>query len=452
MPNVVYVHTDDTGRRVGPYGHAVDTPALNALADDGVCFRDCHTAGPTCSPSRAAQFTGLAPHTAGVLGLAHRGFPLEDERHLARHLSEQGFESVLAGQQHEIHASDTDAEPPGRALGYDRVLEGDPASVRDLPIDHDDTRTDLANATAAAEYVRSDPAEPFFLSLGLYTTHQPMPLEQDEIDPDRVSVPTPLPDHPAVRREIAAFDLLVEYVDECVERVVTALQDTGQYEDTIVVFSTDHGPPFPQMKCHLYEGGTGIALLARFPDSVAAARGRTTDALVSNVDLSPTLCDAVDVPVQDGVHGASLLPLVRGETESVREAAFSEVTFHGRYEPKRCVRTDRYTYVRRYDADEGEPEWDRDAGPIPRVDNTDSGPSEQVLREAGLFQRPIAREALYDRTVDPAERDNLARDPAFADVRADLAERLETWMVETGDPLVEGPVAEPADAEIEPRR
>jgi arylsulfatase A-like enzyme len=385
-----------------------------------------------------------------MIGLAHRGFEMEDYgRHVAGYLSDHGFETVLSGQQHEVDEGACDAAPYA-VLGYDRSVEGDPETV-DGAVDHSRSRQDLANAAAAADYIRSAPDDPFFLSLGLYNTHQPMPLEQERVDPDRVAVPGPLPDHPDVRREIAAYHVLAERVDDCVSRVIEALRETDQYEDTVVVFSTDHGVPFPHMKCDLFEGGTGIALIVRFPDTIAPASG-TEDALVSNVDLVPTLCESVGVPVPEWVHGSSLLPLVRGEADTIRDAAYSEVTYHAAYEPKRCVRTERWTYIRRYDDGEGEPDWDRNAGPVPRIpSNTDHGPSKDVVEDAGLYDRSLPREALYDRTLDPVERDNLATDPEFRDVRDDLAGRLMDWMRRTDDPLLDGPVPKP-DGAVADRR
>mgnify|MGYP001308609935 CR=1 FL=1 len=100
-PNIVYIHSHDTGRYVQPYGHAIPTPAIQKLADQGVFFRRAFSAAPTCSPSRAALLTGQTPHSSGMLGLAHRGFSLADPRqHLAYTLKSVGYDTVLAGVQH----------------------------------------------------------------------------------------------------------------------------------------------------------------------------------------------------------------------------------------------------------------------------------------------------------------------------------------------------------------
>jgi arylsulfatase A-like enzyme len=447
MTNVVVVHTDDSGCYVGPYGHGIDTPALQELADDGLLFRNFHCAGPTCSPSRAAFLTGQHPHEAGMIGLAHRGFSLDEpERHLATHLSRHGYETVLAGQQHEAEDG-SHVDPATDVLGYDRSLDPLEECVGDIPIDHDRTRRDLANSAAAAEYVRErNSTDPFFLSVGLYNTHQHLPLEQTLVDPAGVEPPAPLPDHPAVRREMAGYHVLAQYVDQCFGTVRDALADAGVLSDTLLIFTTDHGIPLPRMKCNLFDDGTKISFIARFPEGYRS--GEATDALYSNVDFVPTLCEYLDVPTHDSVSGESFMPVVRGETapasdtdepESGKDAVFGEVTYHAAYEPKRSIRTDRYRYVRRFDDEHTT--WVRP--------NTDAGPSKSLLLEAGFFDRERPREALYDTYLDPNERENLIDDPDYADVRDDLSGRLEEWMHETDDPLLDGPVSKPPGAKAD---
>jgi len=443
MTNVVLIHTDDTGRYIGPYGHDVATPALDELADEGVCFRNAYTAGPTCSPSRSAVMTGQPPHVNGMLGLAHRGFALNDpSRHLATHLSDHGYETVLAGQQHEAHVETGDRyDAATEVLGYDRTLERDREGTRDLPIEHEHTRTDLATAAAAVSYLqeRDDRNDPFFLSVGLDNSHQPLPLDQDLVDPDGVVPPGPLPDVPPVREETAALQVAVSYIDECVARVVGTLRETGQLDETLVVFTTDHGVPLPFMKCTLFDDGIGISLLARFPDG--ENDGTTRDELVSNPDLYPTICSVLDVPVPEETAGQSLLGLVDGTTDWDRDEVYSEVNYHAAYEPKRCIRTDRYKYIRRFDDDY--PQW------IPA--NIDAGPSKSFLVDAGLLDRERPQEALYDCHLDPAERENLIDDPDYAAVRDDLSTRLDDWMERTDDPLLSGPVSKPDGARADTR-
>jgi arylsulfatase A-like enzyme len=437
VTNIVLVHTDDTGRYLEPYGYDVPAPNLQRVADDGVRFRRAVCAAPTCSPSRGALMTGQSPHSNGLIGLTHRGFSLDDHgQHLVRHLSRHGYETALCGQQHEAEG-ESRRRAAREKLGY-RVFPDDPGPVDGFEAPHERAREDYANARAAAAYVREDHEDPYFLSVGLYNTHRPFPLDDPAVDPAAVRPPGPIPDVPAARRDVAGYVTSAGFVDDCVGHVYDALRESGQLAETVFVFTTDHGPAFPYMKCNLSEGGVGVALIARVPDG---PRGEVVDGLVSQIDLFPTFCDYLDVETPDYVEGTSALPLVTGAASSIRDEAFGEVTYHAAYEPKRCVRTERYTYVRRFDE-----EYTTTVLP-----NVDDGPTKQFLLEHGLGDRERPREALYDRYHDPAERDNLVDDPAHADVYEDLRGRLETWMRETDDPLLDGAVPKPPGARINER-
>src|SRR5260370_32174052 len=115
-PNILYIHWHDTGRYVQPYGHAVPTPNIQRLAEQGVLFRKAFSAASTCSPSRAALLTGQAPHSSGMLGLAHLGFALHDyHQHLLHTLRKAGYQSVLIGMQHIAPANNVGI------IGYDHI-------------------------------------------------------------------------------------------------------------------------------------------------------------------------------------------------------------------------------------------------------------------------------------------------------------------------------------------
>src|ERR1044071_2229241 len=113
--NIVYLHSHDSGRYLSPYGHAVPTPNLKKLASEGVLFRRAFSAAPTCSPSRSALLTGQFPHQNGMIGLAHRGFAMNDyKKHILHTLRTSGYHSVLAGLQHIAAKPET--------IGYDELL------------------------------------------------------------------------------------------------------------------------------------------------------------------------------------------------------------------------------------------------------------------------------------------------------------------------------------------
>lgn len=281
-PNILYIHSHDTGRYVQPYGHAVPTPRLQRLAREGVLFRQAFCAGPTCSPSRAALLTGRYPHACGMIGLAHRGFSLNDySHHLVHTLRQAGYTSALAGVQHV--ASDKSG-PAWKTIGYDRCLgEADVAHER------------------TAEFLTSRPRRPFFLSVGFNETHREFPPLGPDDDPDHCLPPAPLPDAPETREDMARFIASARALDAKIGTVLDALDASGLASHTLVIATTDHGIAFPRMKCNLTDAGIGVMLILRGPGGFAG--GRVCDALVSHVDLFPTVCGLLGVDALRGSRG-----------------------------------------------------------------------------------------------------------------------------------------------------
>lgn len=408
--NIIYIHTHDTGRYIKPYGYPADTENLMGLARESLVFRNAYCAGPTCSPSRAAMLTGTLPHTNGMMGLAHRGFSLSDPKmHLASWLAAHGFETVLCGVQHEASGGGV-AE-----LGYSRIL-----NTR-----HDD----FGNARLAADFIRSPHRKNYFLSFGLFHTHRPYPELKDSISARYTQPPHPIADSPESRIDMAAFYQSASEADACIGEVLDALRDSGQYEDSLVFYTTDHGIAFPWMKCNLYDTGIGVSLIMKLPDGRRA--GDVTDALVSQLDLFPTVCDLIGERRPEWLQGVSLLPLFDG-AQQIRSKVFAEVTYHAAYEPMRCVRTQRYKLIRRFDG-----------FGKPVLPNIDAGPSKSRLLEYGLKEFHMPESELYDLAVDPDERNNLVGRPDYAEVETELNSLLMNNMRNTSDPLLDGKVPRP---------
>ena len=417
QPNILYLHSHDTGRYVQPYGYPVPTPNLQRLAEQGVVFRQAFCAGPTCSASRAALLTGQCPHSSGMLGLAHRGWSLTDYRqHVVHTLRSAGYRSTLCGVQHV-------ARDPA-AIGYEEIVKLQSCDVRHV-------------APAAAEFLMTSPKEPFFLSVGFNETHRPFHPPGPAEDPRFCRPPAPLPDTPETRRDMAAFKASARVFDQGVGMVLDALESSGLAGRTLLVATTDHGIAFPAMKCNLTDHGIGVLLILRGPGGFAG--GKVCEAMVSHIDLFPTLCDVAAADHPQWLQGESLLPLLRGEAEEIHEEIFAEVTYHAAYEPMRAVRTRRWKYIRRFDG--------RTRAVLP---NTDDGPSKAVWLAGGWRDRPIEPEQLFDLLFDPNEAHNLASDPSVAGVLDEMRARLERWMKETDDPLLQGRVPAPPGAVVNP--
>jgi N-sulfoglucosamine sulfohydrolase len=416
-PNILYIHSHDSGRYLQPYGHPVPTPNLQRLAAGGVLFRRAFSAAPTCSPSRAALLTGQCPHRNGMLGLAHRGFSLTDyRRHILYTLRDAGYQSVLAGLQHI-------ADRPER-IGYDEILRPRSNHAADV-------------APGAVRFLESRPSRPFFLDIGFQETHREYPNPTAEDDPRYVQPPAPIPDTAATRADFAAYRASARLLDRGVGQVLDALERSGLAGNTLVISTTDHGIAFPRMKCNLTDAGWGVSLILRGPGVFSG--GKVSEALVSQIDLYPTVCEWLGMSRPAWLEGKSLLPLLRNETAEVNQEVFAEVNYHASYEPQRAVRTGRWKYIRRY--------GDRAAPVLP---NCDDGPSKTLWLDHDWRHQPVAREQLYDLIFDPGEQNNLASDVRSEAVLGEMRGRLDAWMHRTDDPLLKGPVAAPSGAKVNP--
>ncbi|MFP5387920.1 MAG: sulfatase, partial [Thermoleophilia bacterium] len=412
-PNILYIHSHDTGRYVQPYGFQVPTPNIQMLADQGVLFREAFCAAPTCSGSRASLLTGLYCHNNGMLGLAHRGWKLNDYgQHWVHALRGAGYHSTLIGEQH------ISIEP--EVIGYDEIV----------PVDSNHASF-VAPLTIKA--LKEAPPRPWFMSVGFFETHRDFSAPTSVRDTLYSLPPANLPDTAVTRRDMAAFKASARSLDQGIGAVLHALHDFGLVEDTLVICTTDHGIAFPGAKATLADRGIGVMMIVRGPQGFSG--GKVIDAQVSHLDVYPTLCELAGVEPPGWLQGSSLMPLVRGETERLHEEIFAEVTFHAAYEPQRAVRTERWKYIRRFDDHPG-----------PVLANCDDSETKSLLVAAGWGEREVPRERLYDLVLDPAEGHDLAARAEFAAQLADLRGRLERWMHETDDPLLSGPVEPPPGA------
>jgi arylsulfatase A-like enzyme len=385
-----------------------------------VRFARSFCTAPQCSPSRASLHTGLYPHSAGVLGLAHApyGWRLDPRvQHTAAMLGEVGYATALVGMQHLIDRG------AAHELGYTTVLPVAPAYEE-------------ADGAIALLRELSRQEAPFYLEVGFEEPHRPYDFGGAQPDASRgVAVPGYLPDVPEARGDVAAFQGAIRQMDTAVGRVLNSLEELGIAETTCVVFATDHGSAMPRAKCTLYDPGIQIALLWRWP-SAGWSGGRVISDLVSNVDVTPTLLEGLGVPLPPTIQGRSLRPLLQGRSDGMRGEIFAEKTFHTYYEPMRAIRTDRHKLIVNFEVST-------------RVDvpgDIRQSPLYDLMHpEFDSVRAPVE---VYDLYADPWEHQNLAGSAEIAQVEANLRERLLEWMRRTDDPLLRGPVASPyyADA------
>lgn len=419
-PNILLVHCHDLGRFLGCYGvPTVHTPNLDRLAAESAVFDQAFSAAPHCSPARAALFTGTYPQSNGVLGLTHSPFnwDLNDPSiHLAQRLHSAGYRTELIGVHHESRTLPD--EEVARRLGFDRV------------------RTDHHHTTVADRAIESlqtsaRSEEPFYLQVGFHEPHR-SPSDRDrpgvmgflgsDIQPDTtlgLSVPAFLRDDPGAHEEIAELQGAVRRLDDGVGRILNALDKAGLRDNTVVVFTTDHGLALPRAKCTLYDPGLEVALMIRAP----GWQGTRIGTQVSHLDVVPTLFELIDHPV-DGLSGSSLTGLVEGRDHTARPV-FGQLTHHIYYDPRRSVRTPEFKLIANFSnapqAMDPTQSWVHRSTPVALTGPTlgSSAPLE-----------------LYDLAADPAETTNLAGDPAHEGTIRALARLLLDWMRREGDPLL----------------
>lgn len=414
--NIIYMHSHDTGRYIQPFGHAVATPNLQKFAEEGVLFRQAFTVNPTCSPSRAALVTGETPHCNGMLGLAHRGFSLYDySHHIIHQLKPLGYHTALSGVQHIAGKLDETAEA-WQVIGYDEFL-GHPGEAE----------------SNAVKFLNKKPEKPFFLSIGFFETHRVFPEEHPQDDARYCLPPAPMPDTPENREDMARFKESARRLDKKMGSVLDALKKNGMEDNTLVIITTDHGIAFPRMKCNLEDSGTGIMLMLRGPKGICG--GKVCDGMVTHMDIFPTICDLLEIDKPEWLQGKSLLPMISGDNKDIHEAIFMEINYHAAFEPMRGVRTKEWKYIRRYDKREH-----------PVLPNCDAGFSKSTWLDHGWNNIAPVDEALYNLIFDPNETNNLANDPKYNEVLSEMKSRLQKWMEETDDPLLDGDIPLPKTA------
>lgn len=432
--NILYIHTHDSGRMLSPYG--VNTPTDNMLnfAKDSIVFRQAHCVSPTCSPSRASLLTGLYPHNNGMYGLAHRGFKINDyKKHLASYLKNFGYETVLCGIQHEASLWDK-LNLATEVIGYDKnlTLESKGIPQEELYL------WDINNAKRATSYIKEAKKnnKKFFLSYGMFSTHRRYPVCKDDLVDDRyIQMPPYVVDNKENRKDTARFYTSAKYADECFGKIIKALKDNGLYNDTLIIFTTDHGVANPFNKCNLLDAGTGVALMMRNPKN--KNNGRVIDSLVSHIDIFPTICDIAQIDKPHWLQGKSLIDIIEEKEEEVNEEIYSEINFHTSYEPMRAIRTKQFKYIKYYD------KYNKI-----NYSNIDDSPIKKHLMDNGLKEEKKEMEALYDLYLDPWERKNVINDEKYKYILEKLRYKLCEWQEKTDDSILKGNIEIPKKAKV----
>jgi N-sulfoglucosamine sulfohydrolase len=467
--NVVLIVTDDQSPDAGCYGNPVlKTPHLDALAADGTRFTDAFCTTASCSASRSVILTGLHNHANGQYGHQHNYHKFSSYANIASlpvYLSNAGYRTGLCGKYHVA---------PESVYRFEQKIPGN-------------SRSPVAMADNCAKFIGEKGDQPFFLYFCTSDPHRgggtadelpnkpnrfgnPPPgksypgITEVIYDPKDVIVPGFLPDTPTCRAEIAQYYQSISRIDQGLGRLIQILKDADQWDDTLVIYISDHGIAMPGAKTTVYEGGMRSPCIARNPYN--ERRGVVTNAMISWVDLTPTILDfagildestgtvkediiaRIDRPergaqttnaTQRGhFHGRSFLavldqPEVDGWDQVCASHTFHEIQM---YYPMRVVRERRYKLI-----------WNI-AYPLPFPFASDlwAAPTWQAQYQQGFYapygaqtvgsyiQRPEFE--LFDIQADPHEGNNLALDPRHAELLAEMKQKLQQFQRATNDPWI----------------
>lgn len=434
-PNVVFINVDDMNcDSVGAFGCKVGniTPNIDKLASEGMKFERAFVTIAICQPTRAVWMTGRYPQQNGALGfdIINKNVPT-----LVEALSEAGYYTGLFAKTRHV--------VPTRKETWDVIVAG-----KEFKNGRDPKAYHQQSAAFFEQAAKAD--KPFFLMACSQDPHRPFarsaenrnlqasPKQPDvshAYSKDDVIVPKFLPDLPNVRLEIAQYFTSVHRADETVGAVLQALDESGQADNTLVVFMSDHGMALPFAKTNCYYHSNRTPWIVRWP-KVVKAGSVDSKHMISGIDLAPTILDAVGLKPLAGQTGRSTLPLLKGETQADRDQVFLQINrTSGRNEyAMDSVVTPKFGYI--FNAwSNGETVFKNEsqAGHTMKAMKAAAKTNEKIAARVKLFLYRVPEE-LYDYETDPDALHNLAADPEYVEQLKKLRAELLEYMIENDDP------------------
>ncbi len=428
-PNVVWLVAEDMSAWLPCYGDpTVATPNIDRLAHEGVRYDNAFASSPVCAPARSSLITGMYATRIGSM-----------------HMRNVRPSNAALRQDPTAY----DDIPPYEAVP--------PAFVRCFP-EHlrvagyrctNNSKKDYQfyqpvgvwdQTSSSAHWRDGSDDQPFFAVFNFGGTHEskafPNATPQPEVvAPEAVTIPPFYPDTPAVRDAVARTYNNIATLDQWVGERVQELEDAGKLHNTVVMFFSDHGVGLPRGKRSCYDTGSRVPLVVRFPDGRGA--GTADDRVVSFVDFGPSILSLAGVDPDPRLDGTPFLGAFARERDGYQRGhAYTHADrFDAAYDGVRSVSDGRYRYLRNYVTDQPYIIANAFREQLPMTHDLyalrTSGDATAEQWQMAATRRPI--EEFYDTQNDPWEVRNLASDPAHAVRIAAMRERVEAWMVDTGD-------------------
>lgn len=475
-PNIVLAFADDMGRYASAYRKAgspsvndfVTTPAIDRMAAQGALFQNAFVSAPSCTPSRAALLSGRHFFRNGSHSQLHHPWNGDNAKDPWNEV--QGFGLMFAkvgyhiGWTYKMHLSED--RMGGKSRNYQAAgkrfnsFSENVTAAASIEQGKAELLDEVRKNFQGFLGDRKKDDQPFFYWFNPTNTHRPWQRGSGKalwgIDPDKLKglLPSFLPDVPEVREDFADYLGEVMAFDSAVAVLIEELEKAGTLDQTLFVISGDHGAPgFPRGKTNLYDFGTQVPLIMRWPSKIEA--GRDIEAPVSLLDLAPTFLRAAGVKPAPDMNGQNLLPILakggaeeklRGWVICGRETHVNEAREGNLPYPQRAIRTRDHLYIVNFKPERwpvATPPLNTENAERRRMD-IDFGPTRSwfVTREGqssiaelwdlGFGLRPA--EELYDLSKDPNQTHNLAGLTAYDEVKSELRERLMNELRENDDP------------------
>ncbi len=413
-PNIIIITCHDLGQHLGCYGvKTVNAPNLDQLASKGIMFRNFFSTSGVCSPARGSLLTGRYPQSNGLMGLTHAPWWWKlnnNEKHIAELLKTKGYNTTLIGFTH--------VGEPGR-LGFEHHLSPNNKAEETVK-----ETTNLFRKSRNGD-------KPFFIKIGFIEVHDPYKHEADSTK--GVFVPGFLVGTAEIRSELAKLQGDIKFMDDCLGKIFNAIEESEVANNTIVIFTSDHGIGFPGAKWTTRKAGIEVPFIIYQPNSIFSG-GKVFDETMSNVDVLPTLFEYAGFPVPGNIEGVSFKKIIAGETTvPPRKSAFAQFTPDmKRDNQSRTIISGKFQLI-----------WYFDAGRTAAYPLSTSPVrfSAHTEREKTTGTRPFFE--LYNIEKDPFELENLGQNQAFAGKVKELSSELMSWMKSVKDPLLEGPLVTP---------
>ncbi len=418
-PNfIVFIADDAAWNDFGAYGNnIIKTPNINKLASEGLVFNNAFLTTSSCSPSRCSILTGLYPHNTGA---AELHMPLPANRNLfAGDLQEAGYYTAVAGKYHiGPKREEFDTIYGGQPSGSEFWME----ALQNCPDD-----------------------KPFFLWLAALDPHRK--YFSNTIDephnPEEVIVPPYLHDNDSTRKDLALYYDEISRLDRNIGLIMEELKTKGLADNTLVIFMSDNGQPFPRAKTRLYDSGIKTPFILHWPSKIGKSK---TDALISSIDIAPTFLELAGLEPSDDYEGVSFVPVLEDPATEVREFIAAEHNWHDYQAHERAIRNNQYLYIRNsFPHLNASPPADA-VSSITYQEmiklHAENRLNEQLL---DCFVQPRNAEELYDITVDPFQFHNLASEEAYQKVLVKMQNLMDKWIIETNDFVPENPTPDRFD-------